>query len=219
MSELAVTYEMKEYHWPLRGTKLKGEHTVETLVDRLNLPESVLASARELILAYKTKSGRESNPSIAAASVVMVSRDLGIPISISDVSKALKGKISPGRIVAAIGEIKSVLGIRAPIPWEGYLNYVVWKLSMSDEFLKAVSNLKTPNHIILERIRVKSRKLLRSKSEKIRELMGRSPVIVSGALVYLAAQSLGLRLVTQKIVSDSIGVSRSSIAKIVGLLR
>ncbi len=219
MSELAVTYEMKEYHWPLRRPKFKGESTVETLVDRLNLPESVFISARELILAYKSKSGRESSLSIAAASVVMVSRDLGIPVSISDVSSALSGKVSPGGIVAAIGEIKSVLGIRAPIPWEGYLNYVIWKLGRSDEFLKAISDLKMPSHLILDRIRVKSRKLLRIKSGRIKELMGRSPVIVSGALVYLAAQSLGLRLVTQKIVSDSIGVSRASLAKIVGLLR
>ncbi len=219
MVELAATYEMREDHWPLKRVKVRGEHTVEVLVDRLGLPESVLSSSRDLIIAYKSKSGRESSPSIAAASVVIVSRELGIPLSISEVSMALKGRISPGKIASSIGEIKTVLGIKSPVPWEVYVDYVLWKLSRSEEFSDALSGNKVPRHILIERMRIKTRKLIKAKLDLIKGLVGKNPVIISGALVYIAAQSLGIRSITQRLVANSIGVSRASLVRIVKSLR
>ena len=192
-SELVHTYEMREYHWPLEVPHVKGEHTIRTIVDRLGLPESVIKSSKEILIAYKSVSGRESSPSIAAASVLMVSRDLGIPVSLHEISRALNGRITPKRIALALGEIKSVLKMTSPIPWEVYVDYVIWKVSKSDGFRAGLSKLKVQPHLIVERIRIKSRRMIVERRASLSNLMGRNPVLIAAAIVYLAAKSVGLR--------------------------
>ncbi len=98
-----------------------------------------------------------------------------------------------------MNEIRGILGIRGGNGQYGvYIAYVLRKLDEGG-FLSAIGPLRSNLPSIFDRVQLRALKIIKllNSNETTRfNLLGKSPLIVSAAAVYIAAKQLGLRNIT-----------------------
>ncbi|MCD6244317.1 MAG: hypothetical protein J7J65_03670 [Candidatus Korarchaeota archaeon] len=190
-------------------------NSIEKVVRQLELPEEVIELAREIIHSYELITGKKAGMSLLIAAIILASRKCGLAIPIREVLLILHTKLSPSKVALAIGALKEVLPERENIPWEGYVNYLIRKIFRDERFRERLrkSSLKVPTHIIAERIRIRAIRELKNLNRRSLNLTGKNPVYIAAAVVYLASKKVGIRELSQSLMADVLGASRSVISK------
>ncbi len=198
-----------------------GFRSINNIVSRLNLPSEVSEMAKEVIMNYEASTGKRATISTLIASVIIASRLYGIPIPIKEVSKKYP-RLSPSNLALTIGTLKNTLPKREGVPWEGYINYLIGKLSRDErviEILKNSSGRLSPQ-MIIERLRINSLKEMRRiKKDKRSRMVGRNPVYIAAAIIYMTGKKIGIRGLSQDLIADALGASRSAISKALAVVR
>ncbi len=202
----------------LKRYPLYVEHhynSIERIVRQLELPDEVVELAREIVHRYELIKGRKAGMSLLIAAIILASRKCGLAIPIREVLPTLHIRLTPSRVALAIGTLKEVLPRREDIPWEGYVNYLIRKIFRDERFKERLrkSSLKVPPHIIAERIRIRAIRELRNLDKRDLSLTGKNPVYIAAAVVYLASKKVGIRELSQSLMADVLGASRSAISK------
>ena len=195
--------------------------SLENLARELGLAGEVVELAEELIRAHNSLYGRIHTQSILLAALIVASRLYGSPIPIKEAIKRLSSGVSPSRVAFYVGKIEGLIP-RRNIPWEGYINYLIAKISRDEEFMRRLerSSGKLDPRLLLERLRVRALKEMKELRDKKRSvLIGRNPVYIAAAVVYLAGKKIGMRDLSQGFLADLLGANRSTISKVLGLVR
>ncbi len=203
-------------------TNVGRSRSLEIIVSRLGLPNEVYDLAKDIVSSYELASGERVTPSILMAAVIIASRIYGTPVPIKEAILRVSARTSPSRVALAIGKLESVLPRREGVPWEGYINYLIGKMSRDERFmdrLKIVSGKLSP-YLVLERLRIRAIKELRDIRKKKRaDLIGRNPVYIAAAVIYMTSKRIGIRGISQGLLADVLGTSRSTISKALGVVR
>ncbi len=195
--------------------------SLEHLARELGLPDKAIKLAEELLRAYNSSYGKAHTQSILLAALIVGSRLYGSPIPIKEATKRLSIRVSPSKVAFYVGRLEGLIP-RRDIPWEGYVNYLIAKMSRNQEFMGKLEKAsgKLDSRILLERLRIRAIKELRElRSRKRSALIGRNPVYIAAAVVYLAGKKVGMRYLSQGMIADLLGANRSTISKVLGLVR
>ncbi len=209
--------------------KLDGTHyiresrfrSVSNIVSKLDLPDEISRMAKDIISNYEASTGKRATLSILIASVIIAARLYDIPIPIKEVSKKYP-RVSPSHLALTIGTLKTHLPKKEGIPWEGYINYLIGKLSRDERVIKIFkqSSGKLPPQIIIERLRLNSiKEIRRIKKDKRSCIIGRNPVYIAAAVIYMTGKKIGIRMLSQSLIADALGANRSTISKALALVK
>lgn len=196
--------------------------SVDNLANRLNLPEEVTALAKELLRAYDSTYGGGHTTSLIIAALITASRIYGVPIPIREALTRLSLDISPSRVTFYIGKVEELLPRKQGIPWEGYVNYLIAKMSRDQELMNRLERMSNrfDASLLLERLRIRAiREMKRVKNNRRSFLIGRNPVYIAAAVIYMASRKLGMRCISQGLLAELLGANRSTISKVLGLVR
>ncbi len=200
---------------------MSRSRSLEHIGRELGLPDEVIKLAEELVRAYNSLHGRIHTSSILLAALVVASRLQGSPIPIKEAIRRLSIGVSPSRVAFYVGKIDELIP-RKGVPWEGYINYLIAKMSRDEEFMRKLEKAsgKVDPKLLLERLRMralKEMKELRNRKRSI--LVGRNPVYIAAAVVYMAGRKIGMRYLSQGMIADLLGANRSTISKVLGLVK
>ncbi len=194
--------------------------SIDNIVFRLDLPDEVSKIAKEIVSSYEANSGKRATPSILVASVIIAARSYGISIPIKEVCKRYP-RVSPSRLALTIGILEEVLPRRG-ISWEGYINYLIGKLSKDERIIECLkqSSGKVPHHLIIERLRINSiKEINKVRRSKRSHIAGRNPVYIAAAVIYIVGKKIGIRRLSQGLLADALGANRSTISKALSVVR
>ncbi len=195
--------------------------SINDIVSRLNLPSEVSNMAKEIILNYEASTGKKVTLSMLIASVIISARLYDIPIPIKEASRKYP-RVSPSHLALTIGVLEDELPKKEGVPWEGYINYLIRKLSRDERVIEILkqSSGKLPLQIIIERLRINSiREMRRVKKDSRSRMVGRNPIYIAAAIVYITGKKIGIRGLSQGLMADALGANRSTISKALVVVR
>jgi len=194
---------------------------VRRLGEEIGIPYRIQKKASYMLGKFLRKSGTKARNRIyhAAAALVLASRSNNHVVTIKEVRVVLKSlgcACGEQTLIRKMNEIERALGIKGGNRrYEAYIAYVLRKLD-ENGLLPKGNHFKShlPSHF--DRIQLRALKIIRllNSSEFARfNLLGKSPLIVSAAAVYIAAKQLGLRNITQEAVARAINSHKTVIRK------
>ena len=194
---------------------------VRKLGEEVKAPYRIQRKASNILGRFLCKSRVRTRNKIyyAAAALVLASRSDNHVITIKDIRAVLESlgcSCGEQTIIRKMNEIERTLGIKGRgAEYEAYIAYVLRKLG-EEGLLDKGTHLKShlPNHYDRIQLRaLKMIKLLQSSESARFNLLGKSPLVVSAAAVYIAAKQLGLRRITQKAIASAINTHKTVIRK------
>ncbi len=194
---------------------------VRRLGEEIKIPYRIQKKASYMLGRFLRKSGIKARNKIyyAAAALVLASRNDNHVVTIKEVRAVLKSlgcACGEQTLIKKMNEIERTLGIKGgKRRYEAYIAYVLRKLD-EDGLLPRVNCFRShlPSHF--DRIQLRALKIIKllHSSEFARfNLLGKSPLIVSAAAVYIVAKQLGLRNITQEAVARAINSHKTVIRK------
>lgn len=200
---------------------MSRSRSLEHMARELDLSDEIIKLAEELVRAYSSLYGKVHTHSILLAALIVASRLRGSPIPIKEAIRRLSIGVSPSRVAFYVGRLEDLLP-RKDIPWEGYINYLIAKMSRDEELMRKLEKAsgKVDPRILLERLRIRALKEMKElRNRKRSALVGRNPVYIAAAVVYLAGKKIGMRYLSQGVIADLLGANRSTISKVLGLVK
>ncbi len=190
------------------------------IASELGVPPLLLELTKRIVSELHPSAHRRRGGYVFLASLIMASRILGTPLTLKSVSQASARvglRVSPKKLAIVVGEVSSVCK-SSPAVSKGaqrYITSIISSLKRDTVVQSTLSDLFGEWwDVALDRLHVKSFELYRTAGETIRfELAGKSPVVTAAAAVWLAAKTLGLRVITQEVVARAAGVSSSALRR------
>lgn len=195
---------------------------LERLASELGVTEEVAKLAGSILRSYDLSKGGGHSTSLLIAALIVASRLYGSPIPIKDALKRTSVEASPSRVLSYIWELKELVPSREIAPWEGYINHLIAKMSKDEDLIRRLKELfpKLNPYILLERVRIRAIREIKVILRRKRGLLlGRNPLYVAAAAVYIAGKKVGMRNISQGLIADLLGANRSTISKILRLVR
>ena len=194
---------------------------IRRLGEEINIPYRIQKRASYMLGNFLKKSGIKARNKVyyAAAALVLASRNDNRVVTIKEVKTLLESlgyACGEQTLIRKMNEIERTLGIKGGNRrYEAYIAYVLRKLDEEGLLSKGRSyRSHLPNHFDRIQLRaLKIIKLLHSNELARFNLLGKSPLIVSAAAVYIAAKQLGLRNITQEAVARAINSHKTVIRK------
>ncbi|GEM_PF-5109846 len=194
---------------------------IKRLGEEIGIPYRIQKKASYMLGRFLRESGVKARNKIyyAAAALVLASRNDNHVVTIKEVRAVLESMgcaCGEQTLIRKMNEIEKTLGIRGGNRrYEAYIAYVLRKLD-EEGLLARGNSLRSylPSHF--DRIQIRALKIIKLlySSEYARfNLLGKSPLIVSAAAVYMAAKQLGLRNITQKAIARAINSHKTVIRK------
>lgn len=196
--------------------------SLDQLASELGVVDEVVKLARSILRSYDLSRGGGHSTSLLLAALILASRFYGSPIPIRDALERISTEVSPSRIISHIWELKELVPSREATYWEGYISYLIAKMSRDEDFVRRLKELfpRVNPYILLDRLRIRAMREMRSILGKKRGLvLGRNPLYVAAAAVYIAGKKLGMRNISQGLIADLLGANRSTISKMLRLVR
>lgn len=153
---------------------------------------------------------------VAAAALLVASRQIGRPISISELCRAVEDSVgvplSRRRVALTAADMARALRIDPPVDLRDYVDLVMRRVYDSKVPSELEERYSLDPERILERVRLRAYRIV-SRILGRPELAGKSPLITAAAVVYIAARSVGLRLLTQRVLSEALYTHPSAIRR------
>jgi len=164
---------------------------------------------------YSEISGR-CGMEVAAAALLVASRQIGRPIAISELCRAIEDSVgvslSKRRVALTAADMARVLRIDPPVDLKDYVDLVMRRVYVSKVPSELEERYSLDPERVLERVRLRAYRIA-SRISGRPELAGKSPLITAAAVVYIAARSLGLRMLTQRVLSETLYTHPSAIRR------
>jgi len=194
---------------------------IKRIGDEAGIPYRIQKRASYMLGKFLRESGVKARNKIyyAAAALVLASRNDNHVVTIKEIKSILESfgcACGEQTLIRKMNEIERILGIRGGNRrYEVYIAYVLRKLDEKG-LLEAGTSFRShlPSHF--DRIQLRALKMLKllNSNELARfNLLGKSPLVVSAAAVYIAAKQLGLRNITQNAIARAINSHKTVIRK------
>ncbi len=182
-------------------------------------PPQLLELTRDLVKDLRLPSHAKRDGYVFLAALIVASRVIGIPFTLSAVSRASAAvgvRVSPRRLALVVAEVSSLLrlgGHSARV--QKHIAAVIAALRRDPTLQRTLSEYFGPCwDVALDRLQVKSVELYNLVRDEIRlELVGKSPPVTAAAVVWLSARTLGLRPLTQEVIARAAGISPSALRR------
>ncbi len=199
----------------------KVYRVIKRIGEEAEIPYRVQKRASHILGKFLRESGIKARNKIyyAAAALVLASRNDNHVITIKEVKTILESfgcACGEQTLIRKMNEIERVLGIKGGNRrYEAYIAYVLRKLD-EEGLIGGGNSFRShlPNHFDRIKLRaLKILKLLNSRELARFNLLGKSPLVISAAAVYIAARQLGLRNITQNAIARAINSHKTVIRK------